>query len=51
MNEVCGHLMMCGECLKNIQRKNRALDPNSPIPCPICKTIGRYFKYRKPIYS
>lgn len=21
------------------------------VPCPVCKQIGRYYKYKKPIYS
>lgn len=47
INEVCSHLMMCGTCVQNIQHKSRS----ERAPCPICKQIGRYFLYKKPIYS
>lgn len=47
INETCSHLMMCSECLRGCQQRSKGTN----VPCPVCKAIGRYFVYKKPIYS
>ncbi len=45
INEQCGHLFMCGGCVKSITKGS------ARGSCPVCKTIGQFFKYKTPIYS
>lgn len=47
INEVCGHILMCQNCVRSYLKGNN----NNAQPCPVCKTIGRYYKYKDPIYS
>ena len=50
MNTECGHIMMCEVCFLSYQRsKGRALE--HPAECPVCKTVGTYFKFKKPIFA
>jgi rubrerythrin len=47
INEICGHILMCGMCARNFLGGRM----HEGKACPICRTIGRYFKYKKPFYS
>ena len=48
INEVCGHVVMCEPCANKLLGNNRLEGSKA---CPICRTIGRYFRYKKAIYS
>jgi len=43
INDVCGHLLMCERCVNDYRRSKKG---NESMPCPVCKTIGKYFKYK-----
>lgn len=42
---------MCGVCVNTMSKKNLGLTAIPNFACPICKQIGKYFRYKKPIFS
>ena len=48
INTKCRHLMMCDQCFKQMQTRQKAR--NEIMPCPYCATVGKYTKYIEPIY-
>lgn len=47
INQVCGHLDVCLECLRTMGQG----DVRKELSCPMCRRKGLYHTYVHPIYS